>query len=355
MDEAHTVLGDAHLGGVESLRQRVVDGRVETHAIEPGLARRSGPDRARCATGRGRTRGAGSGHRARGARRRCGSIGPASSCDVSMKNVLNTTKTSANVAVDRHVGHVADRRRGSSSPPGLARSCATIAGDASMPCTSTPRARERERDAARADPELERAAARRELGREVALRRACSAACTTRRRRRRRARRRFRARSRPSTPSKQIAARVGTGENRRRAHARPTSHAVPEHAQRHRSRGLRRHLHLRRAARPVLPAAARGRAHRAGAAHDRGRDRVRAQPDDARADRRTTCSSRRSGRFNLGLGTQIKPHIEKRFSMPWSQPGGAHARAGARDPRDLGDAGTRARRSTSAASSTRTR
>jgi probable F420-dependent oxidoreductase len=26
------------------------------------------------------------------------------------------------------------------------------------------------------------------------------------------------------------------------------------------------------------------------------------------------------GRFNLGLGTQIKPHIERRFSMPWSQP-----------------------------------
>jgi probable F420-dependent oxidoreductase len=26
------------------------------------------------------------------------------------------------------------------------------------------------------------------------------------------------------------------------------------------------------------------------------------------------------GRFNLGLGTQIKPHIEKRFSMTWSQP-----------------------------------
>jgi probable F420-dependent oxidoreductase len=26
------------------------------------------------------------------------------------------------------------------------------------------------------------------------------------------------------------------------------------------------------------------------------------------------------GRFNLGLGTQIKPHIEKRFSMPWSKP-----------------------------------
>ncbi|MDQ1435238.1 MAG: hypothetical protein QOF59_2054 [Actinomycetota bacterium] len=26
------------------------------------------------------------------------------------------------------------------------------------------------------------------------------------------------------------------------------------------------------------------------------------------------------GRFNLGLGTQIKPHIEKRFSMEWSKP-----------------------------------
>ncbi len=26
------------------------------------------------------------------------------------------------------------------------------------------------------------------------------------------------------------------------------------------------------------------------------------------------------GRFNLGLGTQIRPHIEKRFSMPWSHP-----------------------------------
>ena len=26
------------------------------------------------------------------------------------------------------------------------------------------------------------------------------------------------------------------------------------------------------------------------------------------------------GRFILGLGSQIKPHIEKRFSMPWSSP-----------------------------------
>jgi probable F420-dependent oxidoreductase len=27
-----------------------------------------------------------------------------------------------------------------------------------------------------------------------------------------------------------------------------------------------------------------------------------------------------SGRFTLGLGSQIKPHIEKRYSMPWSKP-----------------------------------
>lgn len=27
-----------------------------------------------------------------------------------------------------------------------------------------------------------------------------------------------------------------------------------------------------------------------------------------------------SGRFTLGLGSQIKPHIERRFSMPWSAP-----------------------------------
>src|SRR5687768_7877492 len=26
------------------------------------------------------------------------------------------------------------------------------------------------------------------------------------------------------------------------------------------------------------------------------------------------------GRFTLGLGSQVKPHIERRFSMPWSRP-----------------------------------
>src|SRR5690606_2489309 len=26
------------------------------------------------------------------------------------------------------------------------------------------------------------------------------------------------------------------------------------------------------------------------------------------------------GRFTLGLGSQVKPHIERRFSMPWTAP-----------------------------------
>ena len=32
------------------------------------------------------------------------------------------------------------------------------------------------------------------------------------------------------------------------------------------------------------------------------------------------------GRFILGLGTQIKPHITRRFSMPWSAPAAATMR-----------------------------
>ena len=40
------------------------------------------------------------------------------------------------------------------------------------------------------------------------------------------------------------------------------------------------------------------------------------------------------GRFVLGLGSQIKPHIEKRFSMEWSKPA---ARMREFAPRDAGD------------------
>ena len=47
------------------------------------------------------------------------------------------------------------------------------------------------------------------------------------------------------------------------------------------------------------------------------------------------------GRLLLGLGTQIKPHIEKRFSMPWSPAGQAHARV---RPCHAGDLGLLAQR-----------
>ena len=61
------------------------------------------------------------------------------------------------------------------------------------------------------------------------------------------------------------------------------------------------------------------------------------------------------GRFRLGLGTQIKPHIEKRFSMPWSQPV-ERMRELVLAIRAIWDRlARRARRSTSGASSTGTR
>ncbi len=46
------------------------------------------------------------------------------------------------------------------------------------------------------------------------------------------------------------------------------------------------------------------------------------------------------GRFLLGLGSQIKPHIEKRFSMPWSKPVATDARV---RPGAAGDLGLLAR------------
>ena len=89
------------------------------------------------------------------------------------------------------------------------------------------------------------------------------------------------------------------------------------------------------------------RAHRAHRARHRHRGRVRPHPDDAREHRQGTSRRYSKGRFILGLGSQIKPHIEKRFSMPWSHPAAAHARVHPRDARDLGERGTTARSSTS--------
>ena len=55
---------------------------------------------------------------------------------------------------------------GMASPPGLARSLATIASERSIPCTGC-RAAERQRDAAGADAELERRAVAGQIGEEV--------------------------------------------------------------------------------------------------------------------------------------------------------------------------------------------
>ena len=43
-------------------------------------------------------------------------------------------------------------------------------------------------------------------------------------------------------------------------------------------------------------------------------------PHDRRARRAWEIAGASGGRFVLGLGSQIRPHIEKRYSMPWSSP-----------------------------------
>lgn len=60
------------------------------------------------------------------------------------------------------------------------------------------------------------------------------------------------------------------------------------------------------------------------------------------------------GRFLLGIGSQIAPHITRRFSMPWSRPA-ARMRELILALRAIWGAGTRARSWISAASSTPTR
>ena len=60
------------------------------------------------------------------------------------------------------------------------------------------------------------------------------------------------------------------------------------------------------------------------------------------------------GRFVLGLGSQIRPHIQNRFSEKWSRPAAPHARAGAGRAGDLGLLGGRIRSCASRATSTAT-
>ena len=71
---------------------------------------------------------------------------------------------------------------------------------------------------------------------------------------------------------------------------------------------------------PFLPLVLAARAHRAHRARHRHRGRVRPQPDDHSRTPANDLQPHSKGRFILGLGSQIKPHIEKRFSMPWSHP-----------------------------------
>ena len=59
------------------------------------------------------------------------------------------------------------------------------------------------------------------------------------------------------------------------------------------------------------------------------------------------------GRFILGLGSQIKPHITKRYSMPWSHPA-ARMRELILAIRAIWDSWATGRSSTSGASSTPT-
>ncbi len=59
------------------------------------------------------------------------------------------------------------------------------------------------------------------------------------------------------------------------------------------------------------------------------------------------------GRFVLGLGSQIRPHIEERFSMPWSRPVARMRELVSGIPRS-GRAGRTGRRCASRATSTPT-
>ena len=192
-------LGDAHLGGVEPLlvarRTRVASSRTRssdasfTDMCSPGLDPRR--------VGR-RTRGSGSD---RPVARCSATFAKQRSCDVlrvELEERVEHDEDERELAVDRHIGHVADRHRESSRRP------AWRASARPSPATRRRRApRHRcaasgSRDPPGADAELERPPAGRELGEQCDFGARCRPACTTRRRRRRHARRRFRARSAPS-------------------------------------------------------------------------------------------------------------------------------------------------------------
>ena len=83
--------------------------------------------------------------------------------------------------------------------------------------------------------------------------------------------------------------------------------------------GIRPGVLLRGTPQSVHPARRRGRAHlqlRLGTALAIAFARTPMTLANAGWDLQTVTG----GRFELGLGSQIRPHIEQRFSMPWSRP-----------------------------------
>ena len=84
--------------------------------------------------------------------------------------------------------------------------------------------------------------------------------------------------------------------------------------------GLRRAVDGRDGPRPVLPAAARRRSRRRAVELGTGIAVAFARNPMNLAQIAWDLQAASEGRFILGLGSQIKPHITKRFSMPWSHP-----------------------------------
>ena len=148
--------GDVDVLSRDRLRRLVVLAHREHHLVHREVPRGDraagavvGPRRAR--TPRGRRARSGARRSATRARHRRWA-----STDPRLKKVLNAANTTANGGGSaRSRSAMSPRVTTMSSPPGLARRRSSIAGDASMPCTSTPRAAQRQRQPAGPDPELE--------------------------------------------------------------------------------------------------------------------------------------------------------------------------------------------------------
>ncbi len=69
---------------------------------------------------------------------------------------------------------------------------------------------------------------------------------------------------------------------------------------------------------PYPPAGGRVHHHQPDRPRHRDRGRVPAQPDGAGSYRLGSAAGRR---FSLGLGSQVKAHNERRFSVAWEPPG----------------------------------